>query len=98
MVYFINKKRANLRLAIFTRGFVQLFSITRINTDFGIFRISGQWSIQKPTVNSITLNSIEIMGTDGWVLLNKTSKSNTQIISYLLPLLLSHLLLKNNTV
>jgi len=73
---------------------VQIFNISRINTDFGIFRVSGEWSAINPTIKDISLNSIEIMGTDGWVLLNKTCHSNAQLISNLLPQLLSHLLLK----
>lgn len=77
---------------------MQLFNISRINTDFGIFRVSGEWSIETPTVNNVNLNTIEIMGTDGWVLLNQTSESNSQLIGNLLPVLLSHLLLKNSVV
>ncbi|AEE23755.1 hypothetical protein Glaag_2818 [Glaciecola sp. 4H-3-7+YE-5] len=87
-----------LILLYLQRGFVQLFNISRINTDFGIFRVSGDWCFKKPEVESISLKSIEVMGTDGWVLLNKTSESNSQLINNLLPLLLSHLLLKNNAV
>ena len=83
---------------IFIRGSVELFNISRLNTDFGIFRISGQWCSQSPTANNITLKSIEIMGTDGWVLLNKTSESNSQLVTNLLPVLLSHLLLKNSVL
>ena len=32
-----------LILLYLQRGFVQLFNISRINTDFGIFRVSGDW-------------------------------------------------------
>ena len=77
---------------------MELFNISRLNTDCGIFRISGQRCSQDPTVNNISIKSIEIMGTDGCVLLNKTSDSNSQLISNLLPLLLPHLLLKNSVV
>ncbi|WP_019027789.1 hypothetical protein [Colwellia piezophila] len=77
---------------------MQIFNISRINTDFGIFRVSGDWYFKKPEVENINIKSIEVMGTDGWVLLNKTSGSNSQLIINLLPLLLSHLLLKHCTV
>ncbi|TMO80304.1 hypothetical protein CWC16_08400 [Pseudoalteromonas sp. S3776] len=77
---------------------MQLFNISRINTDFGIFRVSGDWCFKSPKVESITLKSIEVLGTDGWVLLDKTSERNSQLIENLLPLLLSHLLLKNNAM
>ena len=77
---------------------MQFFNISRINTDFGIFRASGDWCSKKPIVENISIKSVEVMGTDGWVLLNKTSDSNSQLINNLLPLLLSHLLLKNSLV
>jgi len=80
------------------RGFVQLFNISRINTELGIFRVSGDWCFKIPDVENINLKSIEVMGTDGWVLLNITSEKNSQLINNLLPLLLSHLLLKNSAV
>jgi hypothetical protein len=73
---------------------MQLFNVSRINTDLGVFRVSGVWCFKQPEVENISLKSIEVMGTDGWVLLNKTSESNSQLINDLLPLLLSHLLLK----
>ena len=77
---------------------MQFFNISRINTDFGIFRVSGDWCFKKPKVENINIKSIEVMGTDGWVLLNSTSESNSQLINNLLPLFLSHLLLKNSVV
>ncbi len=77
---------------------MQFFNISRINSDFGVFRVSGDWCLTKPEVETINIKSIEVMGTDGWVLLNKTCDSNSQLINNLLPLLLSHLLLKNSLV
>jgi len=73
---------------------VQLFNVSRINTDLGIFRVSGVWCFKQPKVENISIKSIEVMGTDGWVLLNKTSESHSQLMNDLLPRLLSHLLLK----
>ena len=77
---------------------MQFFNISRINTDLGIFRVSGDWCFKNPEIENITIKSIEVMGTDGWVLLNETSEKNSQLINNLLPLLLSHLLLKNSAV
>lgn len=77
---------------------MQFFNISRINTDLGIFRVSGDWCPEKSEVESIKIKLIEVMGTDGWVLLNKTSEDNSQLINNLLPLFLSHLLLKNSAV
>ncbi|NRA72724.1 MAG: hypothetical protein HRU24_17085 [Gammaproteobacteria bacterium] len=77
---------------------MQIFNVSRINTDFGIFRVSGDWWFNQPEVESINIKSIEVMGTDGWVSLNKTSERNSQLINNLLPLLLSHLRLKNRAV
>ncbi|MCJ8294635.1 MAG: hypothetical protein MJK15_09530 [Colwellia sp.] len=77
---------------------MKTFNISRINTDFGTFRVSGDWYFETPEVEKINIKSIEVMGSDGWVLLNKTSESNSQLIINLLPLLLSHLLLKHRAV
>lgn len=77
---------------------IQFFNIGRLNTDFGIFRVSGDWCSEKPKVENIKIKSIEVMGTDGWVSLNKTSESNSQLINSLLSLLLSYLLLKKGAV
>ncbi|MGV2872524.1 hypothetical protein [Colwellia sp. E150_009] len=77
---------------------MQFFNISCINTDFGISRVSGDWCFKKPEVESINIKSVEVMGTNGWVLLNQTNESNSQLINNLLPLFLSHLLLKNSAV
>ncbi|MFQ3231845.1 MAG: hypothetical protein ACI9DO_003240 [Reinekea sp.] len=77
---------------------MQLFSISRINTNFGIFRVSGDWCFNKPEVETINVKSIEIMGTDGWDLLDICSESNSQLINNLLPLLLIHLLFKSSSL
>lgn len=77
---------------------IQFFNIGRLNTDFGVFRVSRDWRSEKPKVENIKIKSIEVMGTDGWVSLNKTSESNSQLINSLLSLLLSYLLLKKGAV
>lgn len=44
---------------------IQFFNIGRLNTDFGISRVSGDWCSEKPKVENIKIKSIEVMGTDG---------------------------------
>ena len=77
---------------------MQPFHISRINTEFGIYRVSGQWHTNIPKVEEIHLKSIDVMGTDGWVSLNITCDRHSKLINNLLPLFLSHLLLKSNLV
>ncbi|WP_157534163.1 hypothetical protein [Moritella sp. JT01] len=68
------------------------FSISRINTDFGIFRISGLWSKESLESLRIDIHSIEVMGTDGWVLLNQSNEKVINLITDLMPTLKTHLL------
>jgi hypothetical protein len=76
---------------------VQSFNISRIGTEFGIFRISGLWrfgsSLNTPKVE-VTI--IEIMGTDGWVLLNQSSDKVINLIKDLIPIIHAHLEAKNS--
>ena len=68
------------------------FSISRINTDFGIFRVSGLWDAE--CSEALCIKSIELMSTDGWVLLNQSSDKIVSLITDIDPLLQAHLLLK----
>ncbi len=71
---------------------MKLFKVSRIHTDFGIFKVSGEWSVKKTIAENIKIHSIEVMGTDGWVLLDLNNCRSAELISKLQPLLLSHLL------
>ncbi|KGJ86754.1 hypothetical protein [Colwellia psychrerythraea] len=71
------------------------FIISRINTSLGIYRISGYWGHEDEEDGKIDVSSIEVMGTDGWVLLNHTSDNVMNIISALRPALTKHLLAKS---
>lgn len=71
---------------------MQIFNVSRIHTDFGIFKVSGEWSVKKNIAENIKIHSIEVMGTDGWVLLEPSHNRSAELISKLQPLLLSHLL------
>jgi len=75
---------------------VTKFNISRINTDFGIFRISGFWSKESLDSFKVDICAIEIMGTDGWVLLNKSSNKVANLIADLIPTLQVHLQADNS--
>ncbi|WP_257325566.1 MULTISPECIES: hypothetical protein [Pseudoalteromonas] len=79
--------------AFIKEGILESFNITRIDTEFGIFRISGLWDTLN--VNALTIISIEIMGTDGWVLLNQTYDAVTKLIIDLIPILQLYLFSKD---
>lgn len=71
------------------------FTISRINTSLGIFRIAGFWCNENENACKIDITSIEIMGTDGWVLLNHASDDVISLIAELTPTLSVHLLVKS---
>ena len=79
--------------AFIKESILESFNITRIDTEFGIFRISGLWDTLN--VNALTIISIEIMGTDGWVLLNQTYDAVTKLIIDLIPILQLYLFSKD---
>jgi len=67
---------------------VNNFTISRINTSLGIFRVSGCWCHENPEAGKVEVSSIEMMGTDGWVLLNLASDKVMNIIAELTPTLI----------
>lgn len=67
------------------------FTINRITTSSGIFRVKGLWCTQYENIDSVEITSLQIMGTDGWVCLNHKSKDCAQCIDKLLPELLLQL-------
>jgi hypothetical protein len=67
------------------------FTINRITTNFGIFKVKGVWCSKYKTIGSEDITSLQIMGTDGWVCLNHKSKDCAQCIDKLLPELLLQL-------
>lgn len=79
------------------------FSISRITSPKGIFRLSGRWrgpnadvlgknKGQSSTDNTIELESIEVLGTDGWVRLKQSNPKVEQLITELAPFISEHLL------
>ena len=75
---------------------MQSFNISRISTDSGIFRISGLWRCGSLNAPKVEVTIIEIMGTDGWVLLNQSSDKVINLIKDLIPIIHAHLEAKNS--
>jgi hypothetical protein len=72
------------------------FTITRLDTHLGIIRLSGEWSWNNTvsatqTDATLSVSSLDIMGTDGWVALDiklpntctLLEKLNDQIVEHL---------------
>ena len=71
------------------------FNISRINTDLGIFRISGLWCDERLAPSKIDIESIEVMGTDGWALLNLSHDDIINLIKELTLKIIAHLQVKS---
>ncbi|WP_434341080.1 hypothetical protein [Motilimonas cestriensis] len=71
------------------------FSISRLHTSQGIFRLTGYHSCHDP-VNpesvQIEVESIDVMGTDGWVALDIKASKTQQLLQQIDPEIVSHLL------
>jgi hypothetical protein len=89
---------------------MEKFSISRIHTQLGIFRIEGFWQPQRTymptdiiTNNSanipahISVDAIAIMGTDGWIELIPHDKKVVKLINELAGELHQHLLTKTTS-
>ena len=70
------------------------FSISRLHTQQGIFRLTGHYCCDVP-VNPESLNieveTIDLMGTDGWVSLDLSATMTQQLLQQLEPELVNHL-------
>ncbi len=53
------------------------FTINRLTTNFGIFKLSGTWC--DTTSFRCQIDSLEMMGTDGWFLLQNNNKTKILI-------------------
>ncbi|AZQ84729.1 hypothetical protein EKO29_12410 [Colwellia sp. Arc7-635] len=67
------------------------FTISRIDTDLGIFRVSGLWCNKKIAPLPLDITLIEVMSTDGWHLLNRSTDEVIILLENLTPILLVHL-------
>ncbi|MCL1056677.1 hypothetical protein L2729_01570 [Shewanella gelidimarina] len=73
---------------------MEVFSISRITTPEGIFRISGETAINKSSTtaeHSIYITALDIMSTDGWQALDVSVDSMQTLICSLHPHILCHL-------
>lgn len=71
------------------------FTISRIHTDHGIFRISGKWGINAAENASIDVTFIEMMGSDGWILLDNNHHTTVSLIDKLQQPIYRHLQVAN---
>ncbi|MCL1049723.1 hypothetical protein L2755_08830 [Shewanella abyssi] len=82
------------RLGSKTSQHMEVFNISRITTAEGIFKISGEASISKPSTTddqSISITALEIMSTDGWQALDVSADSVQALIVKLNSPILCHL-------
>jgi hypothetical protein len=63
------------------------FSISRIHTSVGIFRLKGDIS----TTNELCYSVAEFMGSDGWVEIDLESKNGKSVLSKIKNDVLLHL-------
>lgn len=66
------------------------FTINRINTDMGIFRLSGEL-VGQPEATAIHYSSAEFMGTDGWVAINTETEVGLSMLSEIKAEVIEHL-------
>jgi len=67
------------------------FVISRLNSAQGIFRISGTFEPDVFQGLNIKITSIEMMGTDGWVLLNQKNSPVIDLMNDLHSIITHHL-------
>jgi hypothetical protein len=72
---------------------MEQFSISRIHTNMGIFRISGLL-VNSQTNTQITYEFVEFMGTDGWCELDWKSSKGRDILSQIESEVILHLSLR----
>ena len=59
------------------------FTVSRLNTEQGTFKITGLFEPKNRLTFTIKITSIEMMGTDGWVLLDQTNITIINLINHL---------------
>jgi hypothetical protein len=67
------------------------FTISRIDTDLGVFRVSGFWCNKDIAPLALEVALIEVMSTDGWLVLNPSTNAVVTLLDSLSPMLLEHL-------
>lgn len=66
------------------------FTINRINTVMGIFRLSGEL-LGHPEATAIRYSSAEFMGTDGWVAINTETAVGLSMLNEIKAEVIEHL-------
>jgi hypothetical protein len=66
------------------------FQISRLNTEIGIFRLSGELE-QINSTNKLNFKKAEFMGTDGWVELDLSSEHGQKICSQIETVVIEHI-------
>ena len=74
---------------------MKIFEISRINTDYGTFRVVGQWCDKKCEISDLSISLLEIMSTDGWSELELSSNNSQALIGKIKPYLLEYLISTN---
>lgn len=68
---------------------IKPFHISRIHTDAGIFRLSGEMDTSAP--EHIYVSEADFMSTDGWRALDLHSDAAKALLARIMPLLVAHL-------
>ncbi|MEZ8824056.1 hypothetical protein [Vibrio sp. 10N.261.55.A7] len=66
------------------------FSISRINTPLGIFRLKGKIE-DVASQATLTFTHVDIMGTDGWVALDTRASQTLEVIEKIRQDVINHL-------
>jgi len=72
-----------------------VYGISRINTEHGIFRVSGWWCHRSCSINDFNITVLEMMNTDGWSELDLSSEHVRKLIDKIKHQLLEHLVSTN---
>lgn len=71
------------------------FSISRIHTSHGIFRLSGRLH-RSEAGNRLDYSKVEFMGTDGWCEMDLASEHTTLLLFNIEANVFAHILEKNS--
>ncbi len=77
---------------------MQVFNISRLTTEKGIFRIAGSSAVNMPNgavQPTIHITSLEIMSTDGWQALDISADSLQPLLNELTSPVIEHLKIEN---
>ncbi|MFU2510099.1 hypothetical protein [Pseudoalteromonas sp. ASV78] len=67
------------------------FHISRINTEYGTMRLTGNIFNAKTDKETIELIQLDIMGTDGWVGLDINAETTIELVNKIMQQVQNHL-------